>query len=224
VGKNVKRQEVQQAMQKSERGKKERLICRAVHVWCLAGGMLVAGAILPPDSLQAADTIPLSEIKGGAVVHDLWRNHESKTREENTIDINLELLSKPLGLFSDQDKFLNALVNPRIHLGGDINTSGYTNKVYLGLTWDYQSETGIFAEFAFGMGVHDGKLKWRRPPDGRPSLGSPVVFREGLDIGYRFSSGHSLAVHGSHISHGGMFAKENDGMDFVGLRYGYRLD
>jgi hypothetical protein len=51
-----------------------------------------------------------------------------------------------------------------------------------------------------------------------------VLFREGLDLGYQFNGGHSVSVHGSHISNAGWFAHENDGMNFLGARYGFRFD
>jgi len=184
------------------------------------GGLLAA---IGGSGQAAAESSLLSEIKGGVLVHDVGRNHESKFKEEDTVDLNLELLSRPIRFMEANSKLLAALVQPRFHLGGEVNTSGWTNQAYAGLTWDYRFDSGFFAEFAFGFTAHDGKLKARRAPDGRPSLGSPVLFREGLDLGYRVG-GHSLAVHGSHISNGGVFAKENDGMNFLGLRYGYRFD
>lgn len=167
----------------------------------------------------------VSEIKGGVLLHDVGRGNETKNAEENTIDINAEILFDRITLIDTGNDLLNLLVQPRPHIGGQVNTGGWTNHGYFGITWDYQFEAGPFIEFAFGFGVHDGQLKGpsTRNTD-RPNLGSRVLFREGLDLGWRFAGGHSLAVHGSHLSNGGVFAKENDGMNFLGVRYGYRFD
>ena len=172
----------------------------------------------------------LSEIKVGVLDHDAGRDSPTKKRESDTIDLTGELLSVPLVIASSSTPALNALLQPRAHLGFTANTSDYTHTGYTGLTWSWNLGANFFADFAFGLAVNSGQLRGSRDakgamiPNGRPNLGSPVTFREGLDLGYRFDAANSLSVFGSHISHASMFAKENDGMNFLGLRYGYRFN
>ncbi|CAK0744726.1 lipid A 3-O-deacylase [Azospirillaceae bacterium] len=196
---------------------------RILSSFVVAVGLLAA-ATTPSMAGSSSNSTPFSEVKAGIYAHDTFRANRTKNREENSLDFSGEILFKPIQFGVAESKALNVLLNPRPHAGFAINDSGFTHHFYGGLTWDYRFENNLFVEFGFGMGGHTGKLQARRTPDGRPSMGSPVVFREGLDLGYRFQSGHSLAIHGSHLSHGGFFAKENDGMNFAGLRYGYRFD
>lgn len=192
--------------------------------------IIVAGLALPPGGASAGASTGkapggvLSEIKGAVIIHDVLRDNDAKDGEANSVDIGGELLSIPIIFANPDNTFLRILSQPRAHLGGLANTSGHTSQGYLGLTWDHQFESRVFVEFAFGFALHDGQLKGEVPPNNRPNLGSQVLFREGLDVGYRLESGHSIAVHASHISNAGWFAKENDGMNFVGARYGYRFD
>lgn len=190
---------------------------------------IVAAAVsLATAGIASAQSGPaggfISELKAGVLLHDVLRDNATKNGEENSIDLGGEVLLTPITLFKPDSALLKALLQPRPHLGGQINTDDNTNQLYFGLTWDYRAASGPFFEFGFGFTVHDGQLKGKTPSNDRPNLGSSVLFREGIDLGYRFAGGHSLAVHASHISNAGWFAKQNDGMNFVGLRYGFRFD
>ncbi len=188
----------------------------------LGVGMLVLGLVAPIAA--KSDPSWLSEVKLGVLLHDPFRENPGKDDEQNTVDLNGEILFAPLSLGRSESGVIDALLNPRPHLGGLVNTSGYTDQLYGGLTWGYQFPFDLFVEVALGISVHDGVLN-KSDPDaaGRPKLGSRVLFREGVDVGYRHDSGHSLAFHISHMSHGGFFAKENDSLDVIGVRYGYHL-
>ena len=111
---------------------------------------------------------------------------------------------------------------------------------YGGLDWTWQSVSGFFAGFSFGLAYHTGNLEQatelcpagttcalpgnRRYVDtGKVSLGSRILFRESLALGWRFGP-HRLALYGAHLSHGSIFDDDNDGLNFVGLRYGYRFN
>ncbi|CAK0754684.1 Acyloxyacyl hydrolase [uncultured Gammaproteobacteria bacterium] len=192
----------------------------------------VLAVALGPVAVQAGQPLGgvISEVKGGVYAHDVARDNSGKAKESNTVDLNGEVLFVPLPLTDSENSWVRTALNPRVHLGFAANTEGYTNHVYAGLTWDHRFTSGIFVEGEFGIAGNDGELKNKRGANGaivvtgRPKLGSAVTFREGVDLGYRFSGGHSLAGHISHISHAGWFASANDGMTFAGVRYGYRFD
>ena len=172
----------------------------------------------------------ISEVKGGFFDHDALRDNSGKQKESNTLDINGEILSQPIKFGSSEIPALNAIYQPRAHLGFTANTAGYTSAGYTGVTWDFNLGSNFFFAPSFGFTVHNGQLKTKKTATGtvidtgRPALGSTVLFREGADIGYRFAGGHSAAVFFGHMSNAGLFAKENAGMNFLGARYGYKFD
>jgi hypothetical protein len=113
-------------------------------------------------------------------------------------------------------------------IGGSIHTEGETHQAYAGLDWMYQFGNGLFIEGSFGITVHSGRLEQERTASGafvserQVRLGTRWLFHEGIDIGYRFAGHHGVSMHYAHMSNGGL-DNDNDGMDFVGLRYGYRF-
>ena len=77
-----------------------------------------------------------------------------------------------------------------------------------------------FANFSLGAGYHDG-YKVTSLLD-RKSLGCKLLFRESLDIGYRFHYSHSIMAHLDHISNAKL-CSNNEGLESVGIRYGYHF-
>ena len=57
---------------------------------------------------------------------------------------------------------------------------------------------------------------------GEVTLGSQFLFRESLDIGYRFGR-HGISAFAAHISNAGL-DNDNDGMNFLGVRYSFAFD
>lgn len=155
----------------------------------------------------------VSEVKFGLLAHDV--HIFSSSRKEDGVDINGEILFN-----LPSNSFFSLFGSPRFHLGGSVNSEGDTDQGYFGLTWDYKSDMGFFVEGSFGGAVHDGKLDiYSRE---RKSLGSQVLFRLSASVGYQFNKHHSLAVMVDHISNAGL-ASPNEGMDNVGVRYGFQF-
>lgn len=169
-----------------------------------------------------------SEIRIGALAHDIG---PFSSREEDGVDANIELLFA-------SPSFMSVLWSPRPTLGVSVNSQGDTSQVYLGLTWEYQHSSGWFASFGFGGMAHDGHLVGdaKGVQQGK-SLGCRFLFRESIDIGYRFAGGHSLMAHLDHSSNASLCEKNtsdgtahgrhdvvlNEGLESVGLRYGYKF-
>jgi len=195
---------------------------KVAAAWTTA--LLVSGGFVAAPALAGEPAAGvISEVKASVLVHDVLRDG-NKTAESNTVDLGGEVLFAPFKFANPDAKILRTLVQPRLHLGGLVNTAGHTDSGYLGLTWDYRFDNQVFIEGAFGFALHNGQLHAQTPPNNYPNLGSSVLFREGIDVGYRFDGVNSVALHLSHMSHAGWFADENDGMTFLGLRYGYRFD
>jgi lipid A 3-O-deacylase len=151
----------------------------------------------------------ISEFRVGGLAHDQGPFSHNK---EDGYDINAEILFASPG-------FLDLIWSPRPHIGATRNSIGRTSQVYAGITWDWSFWNGFFAEFAWGAAGHNGN-KVKEDPDFK-DLGCHLLFREGLDFGYRLA-GHGLSLHLAHISNAKLCDK-NEGLETVGLRYGYRF-
>lgn len=165
------------------------------------------GAALAQDSGAGL----IRELKFGVLAHDvgdLW----SGFNREDGIDINFEA-----GLSPSLDLGFATL---RPAIGASINTEGDTSKIYLDARLEHDFEGGVFLAAGIGAAVHDGKLEHGHHD--RKALGSRVLFHIPLEAGYRFDAHHSLSVYFDHMSNANL-ADENEGMDTIGLRYGYRF-
>lgn len=150
------------------------------------------------------------EIRLGVLGHDVG---VFGTNHEDGIDINGEVL------FSSPD-FLAPIWSPRPHVGVAVNTAGNTSVAYAGVTWTWQPTERFFFDFSFGPAIHNGKLDTNDPD--RVSLGSRVLFRESASIGFNLTERHSISVYLAHISNANL-ADRNEGMDNLGIRWGYRF-
>jgi lipid A 3-O-deacylase len=56
----------------------------------------------------------------------------------------------------------------------------------------------------------------------RKALGSRVLFHIPLEVGYRFDDHNSLSAYFEHMSKA-YTVSPNEGMDRLGIRYGYRF-
>lgn len=139
----------------------------------------------------------------------LW----SGTRNESGVDWSAEILFWRSGL---------ALPWGTLHpnLGVSVNDQGDTSKLYAGVLWDLEAPIGLFLNLGVGAAIHDGKLDTR--DDDRKQLGSRVLFRIPIEIGYSITEHHRLMVTFDHISNADL-ASPNEGLDTLGVRYGYRF-
>jgi lipid A 3-O-deacylase len=183
----------------------------------------LVGAVALHSATAAAQTIAaeppkiVDELKIGGLAHDvgfLGRHVEGGA------DVNVELL------FTSPD-LLRYIGSPRPHIGADINTSGNTSDGYFGLTWGimliqnlFGVGDGIFANGSLGGAVHDGRLL-TAPPD-RKRLGSRILFRESLELGYQVNPVVSVSAILDHISNANL-APRNAGITSAGARIGFRF-
>lgn len=173
---------------------------------------ITAGALLgsAATAATAGDRL-ISEIKAGVLAHDvpdLWSGFQ---RESDAVDINVELA------FSPRIPFLMGAIYPA--LGATVNTGGDTSHVYLDARWQIDTPSGIFFGIGLGAAVHDGEIN---PSLDAKGLGSRVLFHIPAEIGVRLDAVNSLSVYFEHTSNGEL-AKYNEGLDRIGIRYGYRF-
>ncbi|HWD58852.1 MAG TPA: acyloxyacyl hydrolase [Stellaceae bacterium] len=186
--------------------------------------VLALAALLP---LRAqAQNITGSEVILGVMDHDTTL---LKGREKGA-DINPELIfASPVSdaSIAAAPAWIHWALQPRPTIGGDINTAGQTNQAYIGATWSWylaqnliNPGDGIVLDYFFGPGFNDGKIA--NGNSQRKALGSHILFREGLDLGYQINPIWVISAHIDHISNGGL-AKENQSINDLGIRLGYRF-
>ena len=173
---------------------------------------LLTGLAHAADALAQNTYAPRGlEFRGGVLAHEvpgLW----SGFRLESGVDINAELL------FGSGFPILGGTIRPAI--GATVNTAGDTNKAYVDARWEIEGPSGIFLGLGLGAAVHDGLLDPTDPD--RKALGSRVLFHIPIEIGWRFDERNSISVYFEHISNG-FLADSNEGLDSIGVRYGYRF-
>jgi lipid A 3-O-deacylase len=190
-----------------------------------AGLCLAAAAGLAPAAAHAQN-LTYSELKFGVLAHDV----HFLGGKEHGVDLNPEIiLQSP---FSDAwaaslPWYLQWMAQPRPTVGGEINTSGFTDQAYFGATWSWQlasnvvqPDDGVALSFFFGPGFNDGDIIGTKPD--RKSLGSHVLFREALELGYRITPVYQVSGFIDHVSNGGL-AKQNESINDVGVRFGVRF-
>lgn len=178
----------------------------------------------PMDSKKSGEPLwgVVSEVRGGILSHDVifpdrhdlrWPNPFRNDRESG-VDFNGEVLFT-------SPAFLDILFAPRPHIGFMANSAGDTSSAYAGATWDGQWDSGIFLEGFLGMAIHNGKRRNGNPD--RIEFGSRALFRLGGEVGWRYNDTHGISLIWDHMSNAGLISSKNQGIDNIGIRYGYRF-
>jgi hypothetical protein len=154
---------------------------------------------------------PVRAFRVGTLAHDvdgLWSG-ESK---EKGPDLCAEVIFNRL-LFH----LFSATAYP--NAGTSINTRGDTSTVYGGFLLQWEPDSALFFSTGLGLALHDG----RRNKDSadRKALGSRVLFRIPIEIGYAVDHHHRIILAFDHASNAGL-ASPNEGMDTLGIVYEYR--
>ena len=159
----------------------------------------------------AAESL-IYELKGGALYHDvpgLWSGFRA---EKESLDINVEAQLSPA-----MNAFFGTI---RPAVGASINTAGQTSMGYLDARYTYEAPSGLFSAIGLGAAIHDGQL--HLTDYDRKALGSRVLFHIPLEFGYRFDAHNSVSAYFEHMSNA-YTQRNNEGMDRLGIRYGYRF-
>jgi hypothetical protein len=188
-------------------------------------GILAGLAVTAPAPAQVRNVTD-SELKFGVLKHDA----KFLGGKEGGVDLNPEIiLASPVpdSFAASLPWYLGWMVQPRPTIGGEINTDGFTNQAYFGATWTWQLASnvlmpgdGLTVGIFFGPGFNDGDIVATRP--NRKSLGSNVLFREALEVGYRITPAIEISAFIDHVSNAGL-ARYNQSINDVGGRIGFRF-
>lgn len=170
----------------------------------LLGTLAAAGLLLMPLKAEAAEPGDyLHSARIGVLAHDtdinLWGAHAT----EQGLDLNGELVLSP------ELEMLGGITRP--NMGFTLNTAGDTSKLYGGGLWEYLWQSGWFFDTGVGFAWHDGRGK---------DLGSRVLLRLAIEVGYSVADNHRLSFLMDHISNANT-ADPNPGIDDMGLVYSY---
>jgi lipid A 3-O-deacylase len=188
----------------------------ASRIAVLAASGYALLAVLAPIP-AAAQAKLVDEVKIGALAHDVTFGGRHL---ESGVDVNFEMLFTPPDL-------LRVIGSPRPHLGASINTSGNTSDGYFGLTWGitliqglFGAGDGIYANGSLGGAIHDGHVD--TAPPGRKRLGSRILFRESVELGYQINPAISVSAILDHISNANL-GDHNAGITSAGARLGVKF-
>lgn len=178
----------------------------------LAAAAFIATALVAASAPASAGGGLVYELKAGVLAHDvpdLWSGFQL---ERSAADINLEVM------FTPSLAFLGGTIRPAV--GGTINTRGDTSHAYIDARWQYETPWGLYFGIGLGGAVHNGHLT--PDSDFHKALGSRLLFHIPAEIGYRFDRHNSLSVYFEHTSNA--YTQDyNEGLDRIGVRYGYRF-
>ncbi len=148
----------------------------------------------------------------GVAAHDVDGLWSGESKEQGP-DIGAEAIFSHT-LFH----LLGATASP--NAGVSINTQGNTSQLYAGFLLRWSQLAPFAFATGFGVAVHNGEQDTEAAD--RKSLGSQVLFRVPIQIGYALTAHHWLTLAFDHVSNG-YLTSPNDGMDTLGVFYGYRF-
>jgi hypothetical protein len=180
-------------------------------------GMLWAAVAAPAAAWDAEVERPsglIHDVKIGAQLHDVPYMWSGFHKEPYNVDLNLEVM------FGLSLAIMGGTLRPA--LGATINFAGYTSKAYLDARWQLECCWGAFFALGLGVAIHNGSVEnYIVDPDNK-QLGRRVLFHPNVEWGYRLSDHNSLSLFFEHISNAST-ARKNQGLDTLGIRYGYRF-
>lgn len=144
-------------------------------------------------------------------VPDLWSGFQV---ESDAADINFEVQ------FAPALSLLGGTIRPAV--GGTVNTRGDTSHAYIDARWQYDCPSGIFFGIGLGAAVHDGEIGGKGADPDMKWLGSRVLFHIPAEIGMHLDEHQDVSVYFEHTSNANT-QTYNEGMDRLGIRYGYRF-
>jgi hypothetical protein len=163
---------------------------------------------------------PLNEIRVGGFAHN-------PIHDENApVDVSVEALSSPLAFpgynstWVAGNPWVSWFFDPRLNIGGMINTGGKTSYAFGGFTWRIPIYSKFFFEGELGGAINNAV---RVPTPGRVDMGCVATFRESGGFGYQFNENWDVIASVEHVSHASFCSATNPGLTQFGVRIGYKF-
>ena len=141
---------------------------------------------------------------------------ESDTDRTDPLYAHGELLFPEIGRPSD-NRFLDAILTPRPHVGATVGLGDGVNQAFAGLTFDLPLTESISFEASFGGTIHDGETRTNNPNS--PELGCATLFRESAAISVSITQRLTVTAMIDHSSNAGL-CDQNDGITHAGILLG----
>jgi len=186
---------------------------RTLWLAAMACGLGLTSAAMADEVAAPGGSGLISELKFGALAHDvpgLWSGFQA---EKSAVDINAEVDFHPL--------WTSEWSSLRPAIGGTFNTAGQTSHAYADLRWQIAPSPVWFLTLGIGAAFNNGVTYDPAQPD-RKWLGSHILFHPTAEIGLNLDPHNSVSVYFEHMSNANL-VNTNEGMDDIGVRYGYRF-
>ena len=143
-------------------------------------------------------------VKAGIFSHNAGIINSS---EDSYIDIHAELL------------YNKKILKGYPTIGAEININGDSSFLYTGLSWEGRYFKNLTLGAFFGAAVHNGNLD--NESSCQRKLGTRILFREAIDIGYYINRNYTISFLANHYSNGGLGGVKNQGNSNIGFRLSY---
>jgi hypothetical protein len=162
--------------------------------------------------LALAAPASAGEIIGGVYAHDVKTPIDLRGIEGG-VDFQI-------GWRGGRIHALDIVGAPSPHAFVAVNSEGRTNYAAAGISWKIGRK--LFFRPGIGLAVHTGRVEFDPNQPGR-GLGSRVLFEPEIGLGYQLTDRVSVEASWVHMSHGGLFSRQNPGIDNIGVRFGVKL-
>ncbi len=187
-----------------------------------AGIAAFGAALMMAPAAQAG----VNEVHVGVIQHNICLSTCDNADKEGGPNVELQVSF-------DSPDFLSWAASPQPYVIASVNTAGDTSYGGFGFEWRWNIAENWALEPGLGYVVHDGEVD-NPYANGTPEaadfasdhvlLGSEDLFRLSLGLAYDFEGPWEAQVLVEHLSHGQIIgAGRNQGMDEIGLRFGYQF-
>lgn len=152
------------------------------------------------------------EVFGGLFVHGVNTPLSLGGSPEGGVDVQLGYRGEPIvqGTGLQPYAFVSA------------NSKGDTHFAAAGLSWKFGDR--VYVRPGLGIAVHTGSSRnTSNPFNDRIEFGSRILFEPEIGIGARVSDRMTIEASWVHLSHAGLFGRQNPGLDSIGARFSWKL-
>ena len=163
-------------------------------------------------ALAAASPATAGEVFGGLYVHGVDTPLSLGGSPEGGVDLQAGYRGDPIGGENGAQPYVFA----------SLNSAGDTHFAAAGFAFTFGDR--VFVRPGLGLAVHSGSSSDTDDPGNRRiEFGSRILLAPELGIGARVSPRMTVEASWVHLSHGGMFGKQNPGLDSIGARFSWKL-